>query len=61
MAMHEEKLEKARETVKEGSEAARKVTAEINRAVRDNPWPFISAAAVLSFLLGFFVRGSRKD
>lgn len=60
MPLHEEKVEKAQQLLKEGVEKARKVTEELNTAVKKNPLPFLAGTAAFFFLLGFFIKGSRK-
>jgi ElaB/YqjD/DUF883 family membrane-anchored ribosome-binding protein len=53
-------LEAAAEAKAAGIEKAREVAREVDKNVHQNPWPFITGAAVGGLLLGFILGRSRK-
>jgi ElaB/YqjD/DUF883 family membrane-anchored ribosome-binding protein len=50
----------AQEAIVEGRETVKKTAVEVDRRVRKNPWPYVSGAAVVSLILGYFMGSKRK-
>lgn len=51
---------KIEETFQESGEILRETASELDREVRENPWPYVSAAAAAGLLLGFILSRSRQ-
>lgn len=50
----------AQEAIAEGGETVKKAAKEVDKRVRDNPWPYLGGVAVASLILGFFMGSKRK-
>ena len=50
-----------KEILKEGEERIKKITTDIDKHVRDNPWPFFAGVAVVALFTGFLMGKARKD
>lgn len=50
----------AQEAIAEGGETVKKAATEVDKRVRDNPWPYLSGVAVVSLILGYFMGSKRK-
>ena len=49
-----------KEMLKEGQENVEKIATEMERNMKDNPWPFVAGAAVVSLFMGFLMgRGTK--
>ncbi|MDZ4724158.1 MAG: hypothetical protein SGI97_09685 [candidate division Zixibacteria bacterium] len=47
-------------TLHAGKDKAKEIVADVDAKVRNNPWPFIGGAAVVSLLLGIMLGRSKK-
>lgn len=56
----DELRENLEETFKESGEILRETTTTLDRQVRENPWPYLSAAAAAGALLGFILSRSKR-
>ncbi len=50
----------AQRRLKQGEEQLRKVIDNVDKQLRDNPWPVVGGVAVSCLLLGFLMGQSRK-
>lgn len=50
----------AQEAIFEGEETVMKTVRDVDKKVRDNPWPYLGGVAVVSLLLGFLMGSKRK-
>ena len=50
----------AQEAITEGSETAIKTAKEVDKRVRENPWPYLGGVAVVTLILGYFLGSKRK-
>ncbi|MCG3176795.1 MAG: hypothetical protein MOGMAGMI_01759 [Candidatus Omnitrophica bacterium] len=53
--------DEASERWEEGQEQVSRAAKEIDKNVRQNPWPYIGGAAVGALLLGFLMGSSRRS
>lgn len=52
--------ELAEEAIGEGTERVKAAAGDVDRKVRENPWPYVGGAALAALLLGF-IMGNSKD
>jgi ElaB/YqjD/DUF883 family membrane-anchored ribosome-binding protein len=50
----------AADTLEDGQERVREAATEIDREVRNNPWPYIGGAAAAALLVGYLMGSSRR-
>ncbi len=50
----------AQEAIAEGGETVKKAAKEVDKRVRENPWPYLGGVAAVSLILGFFMGSKRK-
>ena len=50
----------AQEAIDEGRETVKKTAKEVDKNVRENPWPYVGSAALVSLVLGYLMGSNRK-
>ena len=50
----------AQEANTEGQETVKKAAKDVDKRVRENPWPYLGVIAVVSLILGYFIGSKRK-
>jgi len=50
----------AQEALVEGRETAKKTAAQVDKNVRENPWPYLGGVAFAAVILGFLMGSKRK-
>lgn len=58
--MDEKRFTEAKEALREGNETLQRVATDIQRRVRENPWPAIGGVALTAFLFGMLMGKSRR-
>ncbi len=50
----------ANDVLQSGEERLRETAGELDRSVRENPWPFLGGVAVTFLVLGYIFSGNRR-
>ncbi len=56
----EQKFEMVRDAMQEGGEKVMEVGAIVDKKVKENPWLFLTGAALLALSVGYIIGGSRR-